>query len=280
MNAIGEETKWSTFSGVVEVLTGGHKERYAHEAAAALFFMKSWISSSQSLLVSLRSAPLIFGSLLVSEEMNKLKKQKEFLYKPLATVFNAALEKPDINEAITKIFGTRNIIEFLLKTTRRPYVVGKVKNKEREFDVKRLNEFTEWRMRLIKGGYNGTISDAELLLGKMHAEKAWKPSTIKQVRKRWEEKELFLFAAKMEEFSGILSFGDVKNGNIIELVELEAKNHRRYTNYFSRVKEIITQLTPEISKELAKDEVWGKLEIQLLSRLSLLVRMSSKKSTI
>jgi hypothetical protein len=140
MNAIGEETKWSTLSGVVEVLTGGHKERYAHEAAAALFFMKSWTSSSQSLLVALRSAPLIFGSLLVSEEIKRLKKQKEFLYKPFVTVFNAALEKPDVNEAITKIFGTRNIIEFLLKTTWRPYVVGKAIKKEREFDIERLNE--------------------------------------------------------------------------------------------------------------------------------------------
>jgi hypothetical protein len=112
---------------------------------------------------------------------------------------------------------------------------------------------------LLNGRYNGTIYDAELLLGKMHTDRAWKPSTIKQVRKRWEEKESFLFAAKMEEFSGILSFDEEMNGNIIELVESEAKNHRRYKNYFSSVKEIITQLTPEISKELEKDEVWGKL---------------------
>jgi hypothetical protein len=210
------------------------------------------------LVISLRSAPLIFGSLLVSEEMSRLKKQKEFLYKPFVTVLNAALENQDINEAITSIFGTRNIIEFFLKTTWRPYVVRKVEE-EVEFDIERLNEFTEYRLRLINGGYTGTIYDAELLLGKMHTDIAWKPSTIKQVRKRWGEKESFLYANKMDEFSGIVSFGDVKNGNIIESIESEAKKHERNTNYFSSVKEIITQLTPEISKELEKDEVWGKL---------------------
>jgi hypothetical protein len=83
---------------------------------------------------------------------------------------------------------------------------------------------------------------------------------MKEVRSRWKEKEAFLFIGQSEEFSGIVSFKDVKIPDLLQLIEAEAMNHERNTNYFANVKGIISNLTPETSKELEKDERWRKIE--------------------
>ena len=83
---------------------------------------------------------------------------------------------------------------------------------------------------------------------------------MKEVRSRWKEKEAFLFIGQREEFSGIVSFKDVRVPDLLQLIEAEATNHQRNTNYFANVKGIISNLTPETSKELEKDERWRKIE--------------------
>ena len=68
-----------------------------------------------------------------------------------------------------------------------------------------------------------------------------------------------MFIGRMEEFSSIVSFDDLKIPDLLQSIEADAINHKRNTNYFANVKGIISQLTPETSKELEKDERWRKI---------------------
>jgi hypothetical protein len=64
----------------------------------------------------------------------------------------------------------------------------------------------------------------------------------------------------MEQFSNIISFNDLKGRDLLRSIGADAINYERNTNYFANVRGIISELTPETSKELEKYERWRKLE--------------------
>src|SRR5271167_3237799 len=82
IDIVTEATKGDYLCNAIEILTGGRDEKYSYEAAIALFVIKSWLSSSKSLLFAIKSAPAIFCCLILSEKINEVRKQKEFLYRP------------------------------------------------------------------------------------------------------------------------------------------------------------------------------------------------------
>jgi hypothetical protein len=258
IDVMREATKWHYVSSAYEILTGGRQQKYTHEAAIALFAIKAWLSSSRSLSFAMNRAPAVFCCLLLSEKINEMRKQEKLLYKPFLDVFNNAIDEHNLTPTLNKVFGRINIIEFLISSTWRPHRA--FTNEKIKLEIERLNKLTEYRLRLGDNGINYSANDAASLLGAMRRETSWGPTTMKEVRSRWKEKEAFLFIGQREEFSGIVSFKDVRVPDLLQLIEAEAINHERNTNYFANVKGIISNLTPEISKELEKDERWRKIE--------------------
>ena len=242
-------------------MTGGREEKYRYEAAIALFVVKSWLSSSKSLLFAIRSAPAIFCCLILSEKINEIRRQKEFIHKPSVDVYDDvcdnAIDKHNLERTLNAGFGRRNIIDFLLNNTWRPHHSG-ITNKTNKSEIEHLNKLTEYRLRLGSEGYNDSANDAARLLGAMRSDKSWKSTTVKGIRSRWKEKEAFLFIGQREEFSRIVSFSE-KKSDLIQSIEKDYINYERNTNYFADVKGIISRLTPEISKELEKNERWRKI---------------------
>jgi hypothetical protein len=266
-DVVSEATKWHCFCNAIDILTGGREEKYSYEAAIASFVIKTWLSTSRSLLDAIRSAPSIFCCLILSEKINDIRKQEKSIHRPFVDVFNNAIDKHNLNPTLNAVFGKRNIIEFLVNNTWRPHRVA-ITNKKIKSEIERLNKLTEYRLRLGSEGYNFAANDAALLLGAMRNETAWKPTSVKDVRSCWKEKEAFLFTGQREEFSGIVSFSEVKISDLLQSNEADAINHERNINYFANVKGIISQLTPETSKELEKHERWRKIENRSPSALA------------
>jgi hypothetical protein len=259
IDVVNNQRRWIYICKAIDILTGGREEDYPYEAAIALFVIKAWLSSNVSLLFAIRCAPAIFCSMVLSEDINDTRRQKEFRHKSSLNLFNRAVDIPNLTQALNTAFLRMNIIDFLLKITWRPYRHGAVDEKKK-FEIERLNELTNYRLRLGKADYNFGVNDAALLLGKMRNDTSWKSTTIKNLHKRWKEKEAFLFIGRMEEFSSIVSFYDLTIPDLLRSIEAEAKNYPRNANYFANVKGIIAQLTPEVSKELERNELWRKIE--------------------
>ena len=188
----------------------------------------------------------------------KFEKQKKFIHEHFLDVLNNAIYDNNLTPTLNKVFGTKNIIYFLINSTWRPHRV--FTNEKIKLEIERLNKLTEYRLRLGDNGFNYSVNDAAALLGAMRSETSWKPTTMKEVRSRWKGKEAFLFIGQREEFSGIVSFKDVKIPDLSQLVQDEAIDHERNINYFAHVKDIISKLTPDTSKDLEKHERWRKIE--------------------
>ena len=77
IDILKEETKWHYVCDAIEILTGGRDEKYSYEAAIALFVIKSWLSSTKSLLFAVKNAPTIFCSLILSEKIDEITEQEE-----------------------------------------------------------------------------------------------------------------------------------------------------------------------------------------------------------
>jgi hypothetical protein len=135
-----------------EILTGGREEKYTYEAAIALFAIKAWLSSSRSLSFAINRAPAVFCCLLLSEKIDETRKQKKLLYEPFLDVFNNAIDEHSLTPTLNKVFGRRNIIEFLVNSTWRPYRA--FTNEKIKFEIERLNKLTEYRLRLGGNGIN------------------------------------------------------------------------------------------------------------------------------
>jgi hypothetical protein len=256
IDVVAKATRWRYVCKAIDILTGERAEEYPYEAAIVLFVIKSWLSSTVSLLFAIKYAPAILCSMLLSEEINETRGRKEFRHKSSLNLFNRAIDNPNLTPALNASFQRMNIIDFLLKITWRPY--HKI-NPKRKLEIERLNELTGYRLRLGNNGYNFGVNDAAPLLGAMRNEKSWGPTTVKGIRKRWREKEAFLFIARSKDFYSITSFSNLTVPNMLSTIEEDAKNHQRNADYFSTVKGIIAQLTPEVSKELEKDERWRKI---------------------
>jgi hypothetical protein len=255
IDILKEGTKWHYVCDAIEILTGGRNERYIYEGAIAAFVIKSWLSSSKSLLFAFKNAPTIFCCLILSEKINEIRKQKEFRMKPFVNFLNNA----NLTRTLNVTFMRRNIVEFLINNTWRPHRSG-VTNEKHKFEIERLNKLTEYRLRLGNEGYNFAANDAALLLGKMQRELSWKPTTVKEIHSRWKEKEAFLFVGRVEEFASVVSFNALKTPDLLQAIKADAVNHKRNSNYFAKVKGIISELTPETSRELEKYERWRKIE--------------------
>ena len=258
IDVVMKATRWSYVCNAIDILTGRRDEEYPYEAAIALFVIKAWLSGSVPLLFAIKNAPALFCSMVLSEEINDARQRKEFRHKSSLNLFNRAVDNPDLTRTMNSAFLRMNVIEFLLKTTWRPNRYGII-DKKNKSEIERLNELTAYRLRLGKD-YNFGVNDAALLLGEMRKEKSWKSTTVKDIRRRWKKKEAFLFIGRMQEVSSVVSFDDLAIRELLHSIEADAKNYQRNTNYFANVKGVIAQLTPEISKELEKDERWRTIE--------------------
>jgi hypothetical protein len=260
MEAIAEVTKWSNLCKAVEILTGEREPKYVHEPAMALFILKAWLSTPKPLSYVVKNAPKVFFSLIIIEEVYKLRKQKGLKHKSPIDLFYTAVNEPSLRHALKVVFGRIDIIEFLVNNTWRPYRLGSAYLENRS-EIERINGLSSYRLRLGYGGYNFTANDAASLLGAIHDEKSWGATTVKKIRSRWREKESFLFIGHIDAFSDVISFRESKIHDLMACLVEGAKNHRRNANYFASVKGIISDLTPKVSKELEKYDRWRKIEI-------------------
>jgi hypothetical protein len=92
IDVVVNQKRWMYICKAIDILTGGREEEYPYEAAIAFFVIKAWLSSNVSLLFATRHAPAIFCSMVLSEQINETRRQKELRYKSSLNLFNRAVD--------------------------------------------------------------------------------------------------------------------------------------------------------------------------------------------
>jgi hypothetical protein len=241
---------------VIEALVRDGKFISEYEWPLRLFQFMYWLIDDVETKVSLKEAALVFCSMAISQESDKVKKR--FLSASGAELLLLTISRTGLRWIINEAFAGNSRLYDLALIPLIPYDKNVVDKIRREINI--LNALTGFRLRLNETvGVEPSLNNSMDLLSKSKSEEKCSATTSKKIERRRRERSAFLYIAE-EVGSGALDLSYIYNESFESVLRVESGGDKEsgLREYFAKVKGLLPILNKPLADKL--DDAWSNLE--------------------